>query len=197
MRRDAVWEPWRQLISMLQDTTTWHTSAWRHNPEWSEFIFSRKDEHKRWLTGPALINFTQFITEFSVLQPGVQRGQMAPGTRSLAPHVRNWGLSQANVLYWRKYLWYCWDFFAPPAVIWRPRNDSAPGELRPPCPPRNAPACNALCTLSCTCFATPDFYQYMLQCYRYKSLQICPKELNVAEEVVKALENTFTFYYSM
>jgi len=26
------------------------------------------------------------------------------------PHVRTWGLSEANVLYWRKYLWHCWDF---------------------------------------------------------------------------------------
>jgi len=48
------------------------------------------------------------------------------------PHVRTWwGLSEANVLHWRKYLWHCWDFSAPPAVIWRPHSDSAPGELRP------------------------------------------------------------------
>ena len=35
------------------------------------------------------------------------------------PCVQSWGLSEANVLYWRKYLWHCWDF-------------SAPGELYPP-----------------------------------------------------------------
>ena len=29
-------------------------------------------------------------------------------------HFRAWGLSEANVLYWRKYLWHCWDFAAPP-----------------------------------------------------------------------------------
>jgi len=39
------------------------------------------------------------------------------------PHVRAWGLSEANVLYWRKYLWHGRDF-------------SAPGKL---CPPRYAP----------------------------------------------------------
>ena len=30
------------------------------------------------------------------------------------PHVRNWDLSEVNVLYWRKYLWHCWDLLAPP-----------------------------------------------------------------------------------
>jgi len=41
---------------------------------------------------------------------------MAPGERNKfgAPHVRTWGLSEANVLYWRKYLQHCWDFSAPP-----------------------------------------------------------------------------------
>ena len=29
-------------------------------------------------------------------------------------HVRNWGFSEANVLYGGKYLWHCWDFSAPP-----------------------------------------------------------------------------------
>jgi len=33
------------------------------------------------------------------------------------PHVRTWALSEANVPYWRKYLWHCWDFSGPPAVI--------------------------------------------------------------------------------
>jgi len=28
-------------------------------------------------------------------------------------HLRTWGLSEANALYWRKYLWHCWDFSAP------------------------------------------------------------------------------------
>ena len=54
------------------------------------------------------------------------------------PHVRNWGLLEANLLYWRKYLWHCWDFSAPPTVIWCPHSDSASGELRHPCTPRYA-----------------------------------------------------------
>jgi len=54
------------------------------------------------------------------------------------PHVRTWGLSEVNVLYWRKYLWHCWDFSAPPAVIRRTHNDSSPGSCAL-LPPRYAP----------------------------------------------------------
>jgi len=36
------------------------------------------------------------------------------------PHVRTWGLSEANALFSKKCLWHCWDFSAPPAVIRRP-----------------------------------------------------------------------------
>jgi len=32
------------------------------------------------------------------------------------PRGWTWALSEANLLYWRKYLWHCWDFSAPPAV---------------------------------------------------------------------------------
>jgi len=52
-------------------------------------------------------------------------------------NVRNWGLSEANVLYWRKYLWHCWDFLVPPhpfvgpAVIWRCHSNSALGNCIP------------------------------------------------------------------
>jgi len=35
------------------------------------------------------------------------------------PYVRTWGLSETNVLYWRKYLWHCFDFSVPAAVIRR------------------------------------------------------------------------------
>jgi len=42
------------------------------------------------------------------------------------PHVRTWSGSKTNVLYWRKYLWHCWDYSAPPPrrfiVIRRPGN---------------------------------------------------------------------------
>jgi len=30
------------------------------------------------------------------------------------PHVQTWALSEANLLYWRKYLWQCLDFSVPP-----------------------------------------------------------------------------------
>jgi len=30
------------------------------------------------------------------------------------PHVGTWGLLEANVLHWRKHLWYCWDFRRSP-----------------------------------------------------------------------------------
>jgi len=60
------------------------------------------------------------------------------------PYVRSWGLLEANLLYWRKCMWHCWDFSAPSAVIRRPLQwfdtpcsdspphcDSAPGKLCP------------------------------------------------------------------
>ena len=50
------------------------------------------------------------------------------------PGVRNWGLSEANVLCWRRYLWRCWDFLVPPAAIRRSHSDSEPGEFRPLAP---------------------------------------------------------------
>jgi len=39
------------------------------------------------------------------------------------PHVRTWGLSEANVglLFWKKWLWHCCDFMTP-VVIRRPRH---------------------------------------------------------------------------
>ena len=46
---------------------------------------------------------------------------------SLPPHVRTWGLSEANVLFWKKCSWRCWNFLAP-------RSDSAPRN-RAPLPP--------------------------------------------------------------
>jgi len=36
------------------------------------------------------------------------------------PHVRTWGVSEANLRYWRKYLRHCWDISAAPAVSRRP-----------------------------------------------------------------------------
>ena len=54
---------------------------------------------------------------------------------NLVPRGRTWDISEVNVVYWRKYLWHCWDFSAYPAVIRRPHSDSAPGVLCPPCHP--------------------------------------------------------------
>ena len=57
-----------------------------------------------------------------------------PGQKaSLAPpcsNLRSFG-TKCIVL---KYLWHCWHFSAPAAVIQRPRSDSAPDELCPPDP---------------------------------------------------------------
>jgi len=58
---------------------------------------------------------------------GVTRLDDAWGKKQVwRPHVRTWGLSEANVQYWWKCLWHC-DFLVP-------RSDSEPGELCPPCP---------------------------------------------------------------
>jgi len=62
------------------------------------------------------------------------------------PHVRNWGLSEGILLYWRKYLWNWWDFSAPPEEIWlHPHWFGAPimirrqGNCAPLLPRRYAP----------------------------------------------------------
>ena len=52
------------------------------------------------------------------------------------PHNWIWGLMEANLLYWRKYLWHCWKFSAPPQSFGAPIMISVPGELLP-----LAPAC--------------------------------------------------------
>ena len=52
------------------------------------------------------------------------------GIQVWRPHVWNWGLSEANVLFWKKCSWYCCNFL-PPVVIRRPRNCSPlPPSLR-------------------------------------------------------------------
>ena len=57
-----------------------------------------------------------------------------PGQKTtLHPHVRTWGLSEANLLYWGKYLWHCWDFSAPLAGIRRPGNYSPLSPSLRPC----------------------------------------------------------------
>ena len=60
---------------------------------------------------------------------------MVPGTISKFgvwhPHVRTWGLLEANVQYWRNYLWHCWAFSAPHVVIMRGWNSSFPPFIAP------------------------------------------------------------------
>jgi len=56
------------------------------------------------------------------LQRGPQQQLYCVSTllsKSLAPPVRTWCLSEPNILYWRNYLWYCWVFSASPIVIRR------------------------------------------------------------------------------
>jgi len=49
---------------------------------------------------------------------GVTRLDGARGKKQVwCPHVQTWDLLDANLLYWKKYLWHCWDFSAPLAVI--------------------------------------------------------------------------------
>ena len=59
--------------------------------------------------------------ESAVASRGVTKLDGVRGKKQLwRPHVRTWGLSEANLLHWRKYLWHCWNSSAPPAVIRRP-----------------------------------------------------------------------------
>jgi len=45
---------------------------------------------------------------------GVARLDGARGKKQVwRPHIGTWGLAVANILYWRKDLWHCWDFSAP------------------------------------------------------------------------------------
>jgi len=76
---------------------------------------------------------------FAPRSNGVTRLDGAQGEKQLwRSHVRTWGLSEANVLYWRA----CdivGTFWGAPPVIRRPHSDSAPGALCPPCPPSLRP----------------------------------------------------------
>ena len=72
------------------------------------------------------------------------------------PHFRTWGLPEANVLYWRMYVWHCWDFLAPPQYFSAPRVIRRPGNcaliapsLRPCWLYHNA-ACKKLQTFTLT-----------------------------------------------
>jgi len=69
------------------------------------------------------------------------------------PHVRTWSLLEGNLLYWRKYLWNCWDFSAPPTDIWCPPQwFGTPIMIRRPgnCAPFATPSLRP-CTQEITC----------------------------------------------
>jgi len=63
---------------------------------------------------------TAIRMQFGLLQRatsrrGVTRLDGARGKKQVRrPRVRTWGLSEANLLFWRKYLWHFWYFSAPP-----------------------------------------------------------------------------------
>jgi len=87
-------------------------------------------------TDASFFKFTLFLLKHLCrLQGRNEVGWRAGQEASLVPHVRTWGLSEAIVLYWRKYLWHCWDLSVPPAVIWGPHSNSSPGVLCPPYTP--------------------------------------------------------------
>ena len=83
---------------------------------------------RKWKTQPYLWFWGLLKIDCRAVR-GVARLDGARGKKQVGrPCVRTWGFSKVNVLYWRKYLWHCWDF-------------SAPSELWPPCPPRYVPSC--------------------------------------------------------
>ena len=80
-----------------------------------------------WWAGIFVNKFRHFGKTI-VMCRGVTRLDGAKGKKQVwRPHVRTWGLSEANVLFWKKCIWHCCDFLAP-------RSDLTPGELCPLAP---------------------------------------------------------------
>jgi len=96
-----------------------------------EAASSCKQSSKIWQSRNIYFNF---LSAEGIDTRGVTRLDGARGKKQVwRPRGRTWGLWEANVLYWRKYLWYCWEFSGAPAVIRRPGSCSplAPPSLRP------------------------------------------------------------------
>ena len=73
---------------------------------------------------------------------GVTKLDGARGKKQVwRPHVRNWGLPEGNALYWRKYLWHCWDSSAASAAIRSPLPWFGAWRIVLPLPPGYAPVC--------------------------------------------------------
>ena len=67
---------------------------------------------------------------------GVTRLDGAWGKKQVwCPHVRTWGLSEANVLFWKKCFWHLCDFLAPTVI--RPPQWFGPRGIGPSCTPRD------------------------------------------------------------
>ena len=63
---------------------------------------------------------------------GVTRLDGARGKKQVwRPYVWTWGLSEANVLRWRKYLWHCWAFSATQQWFGAPVLTRRPGNFAP------------------------------------------------------------------
>ena len=83
------------------------------------------------------------------------RGAKGPPKASWRPRLRTWGLLKANALYWRKYLWHCWDFTAHPTVIRCPQQwYGAPIVIRRP--GNCAPVAPSRVTILVSCRSTPE-----------------------------------------
>ena len=79
---------------------------------WGKVKWSRYSSHERKVRQPYR----------GATEQGSNEVWWRPGKKQVwRPHVRTWDLSEANILYWKKYLRHCWDFSAPPAVIRRSR----------------------------------------------------------------------------
>jgi len=122
-----------KLKLLLQDGIGWVT----------ERTMASNTHIKFWWADEVRFHYSQLITR------GVTRLDGARDKNQVwRPHVRNWGLSEANVLHWRNYLWHCWDVLASTAAIWRtsskfgaPIVTRRPGNCAPLAPPRYALAC--------------------------------------------------------
>jgi len=71
---------------------------------------------------------------------GHNKVRWRPGREArLAPPCSNLIFSERNLLYWRMYMWHCWEFSAPPAVICHPQQWFDSREIMPPCLPSLRP----------------------------------------------------------
>jgi len=114
-------------MSNLQDALTWLAVAivsYLHKQNCNVFNFKSSyftDLQHRTMSNHYCQGLSGSVVQCSCR--GVTRLHGARGKKQVwRSRVWTWSLSEANVLYWRKYLWHCWDFLAPPFVIWRPGN---------------------------------------------------------------------------